>query len=45
MGWGDRAELKEFLRKKKEFEAAGNKYHNFLAHAQRYKILPEDKFS
>jgi len=44
MGWGDSAELKEFFYKKKEFDTARSKYHAFLTHARRCRILPDDQF-
>ena len=45
MGWGDSAELNEFLNAKKEFAEAENNYHNFLSHVRTNNILPDEEFS
>lgn len=43
-GWGDSMELTAFLNAKKEFEEAGNAYHNFLTYVRDNKIDPQQPY-
>jgi len=45
MGWGDSTELNDFLNAKKEFEEAGNNYHNFLSYVRKNNISPDEVFN
>lgn len=43
-GFGDTALMDDFLFKRKEFEIAGNNYHNFLAYCKKVNAKPNDVF-
>lgn len=43
-GFGDATDFNEFVRAKQEWQHAANRYHEFIAYAQKNNVNPDDIF-